>query len=45
MPLHIPDARVQSLNLSRDKENKSTTAMSNVSMTLQEKRNAESSVN
>ena len=45
MPLHIPDARVQSLNLSRDKEIKSTTAMSNYSMTLQEKRNAESSVN
>lgn len=42
MPLHIPDARVQSLNLSREKDNKST--MSNYSMTLQEKRNAENSV-
>ena len=45
MPLHVPDARVQSLNLSREKDNKSATAVSNYSMTLQEKRNAEGSVN
>ena len=45
MPLPMPDARVQSLNLSREKDNKSTTGLSNYSLTLQEKRNAEGSVN
>ena len=45
MPLHIPDAKVQSLNLSRDKDaNKSATGLSNYSMTWQEKQNAENSV-
>lgn len=45
MPLHIPDAKVKSLNLSQDKDNRSMTGMSNYSMTMQEKRNAENSVN
>ena len=45
MPLHIPDAKVKSLNLSQDKDTKPVAGMSNYSMTMQEKRDAESSVN
>ena len=44
MPLHIPDAKVQSLNLSQDKDMKPSTVMSNYSMTLQEKEYAERNV-